>query len=172
MTKRSDRTRGTRPDFMGNRLKAMAIKPESNKTRGKADALSGARPVFTLQPSDTTVPEFTTAVFLCEATDPLGGTLAYQWQQLVQGVWVDLTDGVEGVAGAQSQGLNINLVDFDVWDGERVRCAATNSVATVYSNSAELTVETESIRMVSEAGTYLVDEPATANIIDERSTGP
>lgn len=92
-----------------------------------------AAPVITTQPSDVTVAAGTAAAFSCAAD---AAVVAYQWQRSNDGgsTWND-------VAGATTASLSLASPQ-PADNGSRLRCRATNSAGTVFSDAAVLTVTT------------------------------
>ena len=89
-------------------------------------------PSITSQPQSTTAAVGTRATFKVVAT---GGGLSYQWQYRTStsGAWTD------------SRGTNYNKATFtpsvgSSMNGYQYRCRVSNSMGTVYSNPATLTV--------------------------------
>ena len=174
MTKRSNRTRGTRRDVMAYGLKARAIQGGRNRKRG-SDSLPV--PIFILQPEDWSGDEFDSAQFTAEAVspnDPPSPVLAYQWQwrESPSAPWQNLQDGVQEngtvVSGATTDTLDVANISGNA-DGSQVRCTATNEFGTGYSQPANIQVAADTWFIISELGDGMIDEPGTNDIVDERS---
>ena len=92
-------------------------------------------PVFTLQPSNQSVEEGTTAAFTVAATGV--PTPTYQWQVSVNSgaSWANVTGGTGATSTTYTTPI-LTLADT----GNQYRCVATNSLGTVNSNAATLTV--------------------------------
>ena len=89
-------------------------------------------PAITAQPSPQTVKEDETAAFTVTAS---GSDLTYQWQQSTDSgsTWTNID-------GATSKTYTISNAAPD-WDGRQYRCVVTNSVGSVTSSAATLTVQ-------------------------------
>ncbi len=99
-------------------------------------------PEFVSHPEDAVVGEGGTAEFSVEATDPLAGTLTYQWvfdpNTLGTGDEVDLDDADPDISGATTDTLTI--ANIEAADGGAYYCNVTNAALTSPSNSADLFV--------------------------------
>ena len=102
---------------------------------------SAAAPVITTHPGPTSVTTGTKATFKVVAT---GSNLSYQWQyrKTSTGAWTD------------SHGVNYNKATFTPdatlsMNGYDYRCKVSNSVGTVYSNPARLTVTAVSAPVIN-----------------------
>ena len=169
MTKRSNRTRGTRRDRMGYDLKAKAIQGTSKRqATGGSDQYAGLRPVITSGPDDWSGAEFDTATFTITATSGDGTSLTYQWQANQNGQWVNLNNG-GNILGATSPTLTITSFT-QAQEGIEVRCAVTNASTTTYSNPASGNLTSAIYFIVTEAGDGVQDETAAFDVVDERST--
>lgn len=174
MTKRSNRTRGTRKDRMGYGLKAKAISGGTNRTRG---SITAQVPVFTVDPLDKVVDEFDSTSLFAEAVSPdvpPSPILGYQWQFKRPGesFWVDATDGPQPngtvLSGSQTQTIMITNVSGNA-DGYVARCSAVNQWGVGYSKTATITVSSLEYFIITEAGESVIDEPAANFIVDERT---
>jgi len=172
VTKRSNRTRGTRSDRMRYDLKAKAIQGGTNRTRGSIPAQV---PVFIINPEDIFVDEFGSDSFFAEAEspdNPPSPILGYQWQYEDGGQWIDIVDGPgpQGTiaSGAQTQTLTLTNISGNA-DGVKVRCAATNKYGTGYSTPATINVTNAVYFIITELGDSVIDEPAINFVVDERS---
>ena len=175
MTKRSNRTRGSRPDRKRYDLKAKAIDGGSNRTRG---GIPPQVPFFTLDPVTINIAEFASALFTATAESPdkpPSPILSYQWQW--RRPWSpDWTNAIDGpgesgtvVSGAQTQTVTLTNVNGDA-DGLEVRCAATNRWGTGYSAIAYINITSGTWYIITEVeGDLVWDEPATNFVVDERS---
>lgn len=173
-TKRSNRTRGTRPDRKRYDLKAKAIMGGRNKVRG---GIPAQVPIFTVNPQDKTVDEFESTSFFAEAESPdtpPSPILGYQWQFRRPGetFWVNAEDGPQPngtvLSGSQTQTIVVSNVSGNA-DGYLFRCSATNQWGTGYSTPAKLTVTSLEFFIITEAGDSVIDEPALNFVVDERT---
>jgi hypothetical protein len=173
VTKRSNRTRGTRPDRKRYDLKAKAIDAGRNRTRG---GIPPQVPFFTLNPITVEIAEFGSAQFTATAESPdtpPSPILGYQWQyRIPPGDWLDAVDGPGEfgtvVSGSQTQTLTLSNVSGNA-DGVEVRCSATNQWGTGYSRVATIVITSGTWFILTEDGNSVVDEPATNFVVDERS---
>ena len=108
----------------------------SGGTLNGADKITGTvkyAPAITTQPTSQTAKEGDTAAFTVTAsgTEPL----TYQWQQSTDSgsTWTNID-------GATSKTYTISNAAPD-WDGRQYRCVVTNSVGSVTSSAATLTVQ-------------------------------
>lgn len=93
---------------------------------------SGTAPSFTTQPTSQTVLEDTAFNFTVVVTGDPAPTL--EWQRNISGTWTAVGDTDNAFGGTATLAMN----------GYQYRCAATNSVGTVYSDTVTLTVEAAS----------------------------
>jgi len=167
MTRRSDRTRGTRRDRMGYDLKAKAIQGGTGRKMGNSDQYAGLRPEFVVQPVNWSGAEFDTATFTVAVISGDGTSLSYQWQQFLNNLWVNINNGGD-VSGAVTDTLVIGNVAATL-AGRPVRCVATNTSTSTPSSSATIVITSAIWYILTEVGDRVVDEPATSNVVDERS---
>ena len=176
MTKRSNRTRGVKPDRKRYDLKAKAITGGRNAQRG---GIPPQAPIFIDQPEDVFLDEFGSAQFTATAESPdvpPSPILGYQWQFQRPGetFWVDATDGPQPngtvVTGATTQTVTISNVSGNA-DRYKVRCSATNRWGTGYSQTAFINVTSAVYFIITETGDSVWDEPAANFVVDERSIG-
>ena len=104
-------------------------------TLNGADKIKGTvkyAPAITTQPTSQTVKEDEPAAFTVTAS---GSDLTYQWQQSTDSgiTWTN-------IGGATSKTYTISNAAPD-WDGRQYRCVVTNSVGSVTSSAATLTVQ-------------------------------
>ena len=107
----------------------------SGGTLNGADKIKGTvkyAPAITTQPTSQTVKEDEPAAFTVTAS---GSDLTYQWQQSTDSgiTWTN-------IGGATSKTYTISNAAPD-WDGRQYRCVVTNSVGSVTSSAATLTVQ-------------------------------
>lgn len=107
----------------------------SGGTLNGADKIKGTvkyAPTITAQPTSQTVKEDETAAFTVTAS---GSDLTYQWQQSTDNgsTWTNID-------GATSNTYTISNAAPD-WDGRQYRCVVANSVGSVTSSAATLTVQ-------------------------------
>ena len=91
-----------------------------------------ASPTITSHPSSLTAYEYLTATFTVVAT---GGGLSYQWQKS-DNAGVNWSD----VSGATSSTYTTGALTRSADNSDQYRCVVTNSLGTVNSNAATLTV--------------------------------
>ena len=168
MTKRSDRTRGGQRDYLGANLKAQRMQGPGAKM-GTYDPFAGLRPVIIDPPLNWQGAEGGTATFTVSAVSGDGTSLSYQWQALNGDSWVDISNGGD-ISGATTDTLTIENVQYAQWNGKQVRCAVTNASTTTYSSAARVLISSAVFYIQTEAGDRVVDEPATSNVVDERSS--
>jgi glucose/arabinose dehydrogenase len=98
---------------------------------------AGTAPSITRQPTSVTVTQGQTATFTVTATG--SAPLSYQWQRLVSGTWLNVSNG-GNVSGATTATLTIsNAVPKNAGT---YRVVVSNSFGSATSNTATLTVNT------------------------------
>ena len=135
------------------------IVKEGGKLEGEPGGTVVSAPTIGTQPANQTVTEGNTATFTVAAT---GGNLSYQWQQSTDNgnSWtnIDSANAAEYATGQTTTSMN----------GYQYRCMVSNSVGSVESNAATLTVNakpTYTITAVSspaEGGTATADKTTAA----------
>ena len=115
----------------------------SGGTLNGADKIKGTvkyAPAITTQPTSQTVKEDEPAAFTVTAS---GSDLTYQWQQSTDSgsTWTNIDD-------ATSNTYTISNAAPD-WDGRQYRCVVTNSVGSVTSSAATLTVQENPVYSLS-----------------------
>ena len=107
------------------------IVKEGGKLEGEPGGTVVSAPTIGTQPANQTVTEGNTATFTVAAT---GGNLSYQWQQSTDNgnSWtnIDSANAAEYATGQTTTSMN----------GYQYRCMVSNSVGSVESNAATLTV--------------------------------
>lgn len=151
-----------------DKLRARAYARPAERKRGNSNQFVGKMPVITAQPVTWQGAEGVSILFTITAYSEDGSPLTYQWQERnPQGEGINLVDGGR-VTGASTDTLQISgatLAD----EGRLFRCKVCNANTCVYSVWAGVDVIGVVYFLVSEAGSFMVDEPATSNIVDERS---
>ena len=116
----------------------------SGGTLNGADKIKGTvkyAPDITAQPTSQTVKEDEPAAFTVTAsgTEPL----TYQWQQSTDSgsTWTDIPDATSNTYTIPNAALD--------WNGRQYRCVVTNSVGSVTSSAATLTVQENPIYVLS-----------------------
>ena len=134
-------------------------------TSGDAISTDGVR--ITQQPVNWSGLEGATATFTVVATSGNGSGLSYQWQENITGTWTNLANAgrVSGVNTATLTVTSVVVAD----NNRRFRVNVTNSFNTRSSVEARILISGATWFILDEAGNRLIDEPATANIVDERS---
>ena len=134
-------------------------------TSGDAISTDGVR--ITQQPVNWSGLEGATATFTVVATSGNGSGLSYQWQENIAGTWTNLANAgrVSGVNTATLTVTSVVVAD----NNRRFRVNVTNSFNTRSSVEARIIISGATWFILDEAGNRLIDEPATANIVDERS---
>ena len=149
------------------RAKSVRQVPKSaGKKRGSGIPVSTLGPLITSGPDDWSGPEGDTAVFTVTATSQNASPMTYQWQYF-NGLWFDSVDG-GNVSGSQTDTLSIANVT-EPMDGDMFRVKITNSATSVTSGTAKIIVTGVIYYLVTEPGDGMIDEPATNQIVDERS---
>ena len=112
-------------------------------------------PTISVQPADLAVTEPASATFNVTASG--SGALAYQWQRLNAGTW-------SGIAGATSASYTTPATLRSADNGAQFRVIVTNSVGSVTSNFAALTVNPAPVApsFTTHPADVAVTEPATA----------
>lgn len=107
---------------------------------GKITGTVKYAPAITTQPTSQTVKEDEPAAFTLTAS---GSDLTYQWQQSTDSgsTWTNID-------GATSKTYTISNAAPD-WDGRQYRCVVTNSVGSVTSSAATLTVQENPVYFLS-----------------------
>lgn len=104
------------------------VSNSAGSVTSRAATLSVVAPVsITTQPVSPTVTDGATATFTVVASN----ATAYQWQRLVTGTWADVPG-----ATAASYAFTASLAQ----SGQQLRVMVSNSVGSVFSNPAQLTV--------------------------------
>ena len=134
-------------------------------TSGDAISTDGVR--ITQQPVNWSGLEGATATFTVVATSGNGSGMSYQWQENITGTWTNLANAgrVSGVNTATLTVTSVVVAD----NNRRFRVNVTNSFNTRSSVEARIIISGATWFILDEAGNRLIDEPATANIVDERS---
>ena len=122
----------------GNQYRCVVSNSEGNLNSAAATLTvysTTAAPTITSQPSNQTIGEGGSAVFSITAIGNPEPT--YQWQVSTNngGTWTDVT-------GATTDTLTINNATVAAHNGNQYRCVVTNSVGSLNSNAATLTVST------------------------------
>jgi hypothetical protein len=107
---------------------------ESGKSSEVSATLGTPAPVITSQPASVTVTTGQWASMSVTATG--AGTLTYQWQKLVGGNWVAVSDGGD-ITGSQTVKLNFSATTAG--DFGQYRVQVSNGGGTTNSNAATLT---------------------------------
>lgn len=107
-------------------------------------AFAAQVPYITEQPFDQAVGVGTDATFSVTAASPDGGTLHYQWQYRMDGVWTTLPNGTVGNYTVSGASTNIVTVKSGIVGETALRCIVVNQkmsqTASVYSSEVKLTV--------------------------------
>ena len=109
----------------------------TNSNSATLTVTSASKPTITTQPSSKTAEAGSSAKFSVTAT----GATSYQWQYRTSstGTWVNITS--TAYSGLKSATMTAPATTDR--DGYQYRCAVSNAVGTVYSNSATLTILTQ-----------------------------
>lgn len=152
-----------------DRLRARAYKPGATRKRGNGNQFVGKMPVITQQPRPWFGAEGASILFSVTAYSEDGSPLTFQWQaQDIVGTPVNVVDGGR-FSGAMSANLSINPAQVGD-DGDLYRCKVCNANTCVYSNWAAVDITGAVWNIITEVGSRVIDEPALARVVDERSS--
>jgi hypothetical protein len=152
-----------------DKLRARAYARPSERKRGTSNQFVGKMPVITQQPAMWQGAEGAAISFDVIAYSEDGSPLTYQWQgQDVTGTPVNVVDGGR-FSGAQTDNLIINPSQVGD-DGDLYRCKVCNANTCVYSNWAAVDITGAVWNIITEVGSLVIDEPALAYVVDERSS--
>ena len=134
-------------------------------TSGDAISTDGVR--ITQQPVNWSGLEGATATFTVAATSGNASPLTYRWQENLASTWTDMAN-IGNVSGVTTTTLSIASVVVPD-NNRRFRVNVTNTFNTRTSVEARIIISGATWFILDEVGNRLIDEPATANIVDERS---
>jgi hypothetical protein len=123
----------TAASLNGNQYRAVFTNSAGSATTTAATLTVTSAPVISGQPSNVTITTGQWASFSVTATG--AGTRTYQWQKLVGGNWVAVSDGGD-ITGSQSPTLNFSATAGG--DFGQYRVLVSNGGGTTISNAATL----------------------------------
>jgi hypothetical protein len=152
-----------------DRLRARAYARPKEPKRGTSNQFVGKMPVITQQPAMWQGAENGVIQFSVVAYSEDGSPLTYQWQgQDIVGTPVNVVNGGR-FSGATAPNLTINPAQVGD-DGDLYRCKVCNTHTCVYSNWAAVDITGAVWNIITEVGSLVIDEPALAYVVDERSS--
>ena len=122
---------------------------------------------ITQQPVRSSGNEGFNATFTVAATSGNASPLSYQWQELLSGVWTNLSNAGR-ISGVTTTTLTVSTTVI-ADSRRRFRCVVTNSYNSIASQPAEILITGAKWFITDQLGNRLIDEPAVDLIVDERS---